>query len=71
MVAMKFYEAAKFRVRPTFGNSTLPFSFNLDKWNKLNAKDKGGILAAGQRNELEMPWVGSEILAEEHRALLL
>ena len=69
MLSMKHYEVAKYRVRPTFGSSNEPILINLDSWNKLNDKEKGVLLAAGRETELEMPWVGSEILAEETRAL--
>jgi len=69
MVAMKFYEVAKYRIRPTFGNSNLPFLINLDSWNKLNAKEKEVLLAAGRETELEMPWVGDQIMDDEDRAL--
>ena len=69
MLSMKHYEVAKYRVRPTFGSSNEPILINLDSWNKLNAGEKEVLLAAGRITELEMPWVGSEILAEETRAL--
>ncbi len=69
MLSMKHYEVAKYRVRPTFGSSNEPILINLDSWNKLGAEEKEVLLAAGRRTELEMPWVGSEILAEETRAL--
>ena len=65
MLSMKHYEVAKYRVRPTFGSSNLPVLVNLDAWNKLNDKEKGVLLAAGRETELEMPWVGRQILAEE------
>ena len=69
MLSMKHYEVAKYRVRPTFGSSNEPILINLDSWNKLNAGEKEVLLAAGRITELEMPWVGNEILAEETRAL--
>ncbi len=69
MLSMKHFEVAKYRVRPTFGSSNEPVLVNLDSWNKLNDKEKGVLLAAGRRTELEMPWVGSEILADETREL--
>ena len=65
MLSMKHFEVAKYRVRPTFGSSNEPVLVNLDSWNKLNDKEKGVLLAAGRRTELEMPWVGSQILADE------
>ena len=65
MLSMKHYEVAKYRVRPTFGSSNEPILINLDSWNKLNDKEKGVLLAAGRETELEMPWVGSQILADE------
>lgn len=69
MLSMKHYEVAKYRVRPTFGNSNEPVLINIDSWNKLNAKEKEVLLAAGRETELEMPWVGGEILADETRQL--
>ena len=69
MLSMKHFEVAKYRVRPTFGSSNVPVLVNLDAWNKLNDEEKGVLLAAGRRTELEMPWVGSQILAEETREL--
>ena len=65
MLSMKHFEVAKYRVRPTFGSSNVPVLVNLDSWNKLNDKEKGVLLAAGRETELEMPWVGREILADE------
>ena len=69
MLSMKHYEVAKYRVRPTFGSSHEPILVSLDSWNDLNAEEKEVLLAAGRRTELEMPWVGNEILAEETREL--
>ena len=69
MLSMKHFEVAKYRVRPTFGSSNVPVLVNLDSWNKLNDDEKGVLLAAGRKTELEMPWVGSQILAEETREL--
>ena len=69
MLDLKHYEVAKYRVRPTFGSSNEPILINLDSWNKLNDKEKGVLLAAGRETELEMPWVGREILANENREL--
>ncbi len=69
MLSMKHFEVAKYRVRPTFGSSNEPVLVNLDSWNKLNDQEKGVLLEAGVRTELEMPWVGKEILAEETRQL--
>ena len=69
MLDLKHYEVAKYRVRPTFGSSNEPILVNLDSWNKLNDKEKGILLAAGRETELEMPWVGRQILADETRKL--
>ncbi|MDE0058053.1 MAG: TRAP transporter substrate-binding protein DctP [Defluviicoccus sp.] len=69
MLSMKHFEVAKYRVRPTFGSSNEPILINLDSWAKLNDKEKGVLLAAGRETELEMPWVGREILADETREL--
>ena len=69
MVSMKHYEVAKYRLRPTFGVATQPVFVNMAAWEKLSAKEKSVLLAAGKMTELEMPWIGSAIQAEEDATL--
>lgn len=69
MVSMKHYEVAHYRLRPTFGAATQPVFINLKKWNSLTDKEKSVLLEAGKLTELEMPWIGNEIQAEEDAEL--
>lgn len=69
MVSMKHYEVANHRLRPTFGAATQPVFINLAKWNSLSDKEKSVLLEAGKLTELEMPWIGNRIQAEEDAAL--
>ncbi len=69
MVSMKHYEVANFRLRPTFGAATQPVLVNLKKWNSLTDKEKSVLLEAGKITELEMPWIGNQIQAEEDTKL--
>ena len=69
MVSMKHYEVAKYRLRPTFGVATQPVFVNLAAWEKLTAEEQAVLLAAGALTELEMPWIGNEIQAEEDATL--
>ena len=58
MLSMKHFEVAKYKVRPTFGTSTLPILINMNSWKKLT-EEKGILLAAGEMTELQMPWIGT------------
>jgi TRAP-type transport system periplasmic protein len=69
MVSMRHYEVASFRLRPTFGAATQPVFVNLDSWNRLDAEAQDALLEAGRITELEMPWVGNAIQAEEDATL--
>jgi len=69
MLSMKHFEVAKYKVRPTFGTSTLPILINLAKWKKLTKEEQGILLTAGEMTELQMPWIGDALQAEEDRAL--
>lgn len=65
MLSMKHYEVAKYKVRPTFGFSTLPILMNMDSYEKLTREERDILLQAGYRTELEMPWIGDQMQAEE------
>ncbi|MAL61898.1 MAG: TRAP transporter substrate-binding protein DctP [Pseudomonadota bacterium] len=69
MLSMKHFEVAKYKVRPTFGTSTLPILMNMNSWKKLNAEEKGILLQAGEMTELQMPWIGDELQAQEDAKL--
>lgn len=69
MVSMKHYEVASYRLRPTFGVATQPVFMNLDAWNKLTEAEQAILLEAGEKTELEMPWIGNAIQAEEDAKL--
>lgn len=69
MVSMKHYEVADYRLRPTFGAATQPVFVNLDAWNALTPEEQAILLEAGKLTELEMPWLGNAIQAEEDAEL--
>ena len=69
MLSMKHYEVAKFKVRPTFGTSTLPILMNMNSWKKLTKEEQSILLQAGYQTELEMPWIGDQMQAEEDAQL--
>ena len=52
----------------TFRTSTLPILINMNSWKKLNA-GKGILLAAGEMTELQMPWIGDKLQAQEDAKL--
>jgi TRAP-type C4-dicarboxylate transport system substrate-binding protein len=69
MVSMKHYEVAEYRLRPTFGAATQPVFVNLDVWNGLAPETQTALLEAGELTELQMPWIGNAIQAEEDARL--
>jgi TRAP-type mannitol/chloroaromatic compound transport system substrate-binding protein len=69
MVSMKHYEVAAYRLRPTFGAATQPVFVNLDAWDGLTEEERSVLLEAGRITELEMPWLGNAIQAEEDARL--
>ncbi|MBK19908.1 MAG: C4-dicarboxylate ABC transporter substrate-binding protein [Rhodospirillaceae bacterium] len=69
MLSMKHFEVAKYKVRPTFGTSTLPFLMNLKSFNKLSKEKQNILLQAGYMTELEMPWKGDQVQAKEDAEL--
>lgn len=69
MLSMKHYEVAKYKVRPTFGTSTLPLLMNMNSWGKLTKEEQNILLLAGEMTELEMPWIGDQMQAEEDAQL--
>ena len=69
MVSMRHYEVASYRLRPTFGAATQPVFINLDAWERLDDAAQAALLEAGRITELEMPWLGNAIQAEEDARL--
>ena len=69
MLSMKHFEVAKYKVRPTFGTSTLPILINMGSWKKLSQAEKNILLSAGEMTELQMPWKGDALQAEEDAQL--
>ena len=69
MLSMKHFEVAKYKVRPTFGTSTLPILMNMKSFNKLTKEERNILLQAGKLTELEMPWIGDKMQAEEDAEL--
>jgi TRAP-type mannitol/chloroaromatic compound transport system substrate-binding protein len=69
MVSMKHHEVADYRLRPTFGAATQPVFINLDVWNGLSPVVQTILLEAGELTELQMPWIGNAIQAEEDAKL--
>jgi TRAP-type C4-dicarboxylate transport system substrate-binding protein len=69
MISMKHFEVADYRLRPTFGAATQPVFINLDVWNGLGPEVQQILLEAGELTELQMPWIGNAIQAEEDAKL--
>lgn len=49
----KWYEVAKYMVRPTFGSITMMIMMNLDKYNSLSADERKWLDEAGKKTELD------------------
>jgi TRAP-type transport system periplasmic protein len=47
----RWYEVAKYQIRPTFGQLTYPIFFNLAAWNKLTDQQKTILLEEGRKAE--------------------
>jgi len=66
---MKWYEVAKYRLRPSFGTSNEPLFFNVAAWGKLSSQEQGWIKAAGKATEEYMIKQGDVTLAKEDAEL--
>jgi TRAP-type transport system periplasmic protein len=62
---MKWYEVAKYRLRPSFGTSNEPFLYNVAAWAKLSTQEQGWIKAAMRTTENYMLKQGDVTLAKE------
>jgi TRAP-type mannitol/chloroaromatic compound transport system substrate-binding protein len=69
LLTTKFYEVAKYALRPTFGSTNAPIFINLDSWKKLAKDEQTVILDNGRRLEFEMPWIGQGIYEQEEAEL--
>jgi TRAP-type C4-dicarboxylate transport system substrate-binding protein len=68
-LGFKWYEVAKFRVRPSVGVATLPIFMNLRKFQSLSPKMQELLLEEGQKLEIETLRVGDELQAKEDTEL--
>jgi TRAP-type C4-dicarboxylate transport system substrate-binding protein len=66
---MKWYEVAKYRIRPSFGTSNEPFFYNMAAWAKLSAEEQGWIKGAVKATEDYMLKQGDVTLAKEDAEL--
>jgi TRAP-type C4-dicarboxylate transport system substrate-binding protein len=51
VLAMRWYEVAKYMLRPSFGYSTYLFLMNLNAWNKLSDAERAVITAEARKAE--------------------
>jgi TRAP-type transport system periplasmic protein len=68
-LGFKWYEVAKFRVRPSVGVATLPIFMNLRKFQSLDPKMQQLLLDEGRKLELETLKVGDELQVKEDAEL--
>ena len=69
ILSMKWYEVAKYRLRPSFGTSNEPFFFNMAAWAKLTDQERGWIRIAARATETYMIKQGDVTLAREDAEL--
>lgn len=69
-VAYKWYEVAKYMMRPTFGQVSHMVLMNLNTWNGLDEKTRSEIEAAAQSFELEANTIFGGLAAKEREALM-
>ena len=50
-------------------SANLPILINMNSWKKLTKEEQGILLTAGEMTELQMPWIGDKLQAEEDAAL--
>jgi TRAP-type transport system periplasmic protein len=51
VLAMRWYEVAKYMLRPSFGLSHYLFLMNLNSWNRLSDSERGVLSAEGRKSE--------------------
>jgi TRAP-type C4-dicarboxylate transport system substrate-binding protein len=69
ILGTRWYEVAKYVVRPTFGVSSLMVMMNRDAWNKLSESERALMLAEGRK--VEDAWYSeyTKLLEEEEKEL--
>ncbi len=70
LLGYRWYEVAKYLVRPAFGYVVQPIFMNLAAWNKLSEADKKMLLQEGRRIEDQWDKEAARLAAEEEKALL-
>lgn len=70
LIAYRWYEVAKYLVRPTFGYVATPIFMNLAAWNKLTDVEKKILLQEGRKIEDQWYREAVRLAAEEEKALL-
>ncbi len=66
----RWYEVAKFMLRPGFGFTTQPLLMNLAAWNKLSEADKKILLDEGRKMEDLWPIEAAKLFVAEEKALI-
>ena len=70
VLAMRWYEVAKYMLRPSFGFSTYLFLMNLNSWNKLSDAERAALTAEARK--AEQVWHGEydRMVREEEAELI-
>ncbi len=66
----RWYEVAKYMLRPGFGFTTQPLLMNLAAWNKLSDADKKILLDEGRKMEDLWPVEAAKLFVAEEKALI-
>lgn len=66
----RWYEVAKYMLRPGFGFTTQPIFMNLASWNRLSDAEKKIISDEGRKAEASWPKQSAAMMIEEEKALL-
>lgn len=70
MINYRWYEVAKYLLRPTFGYVVHPIFMNLAAWNKLTNAERKILLQEGRKIEDQWYVESVRVAAEEEKALL-
>jgi TRAP-type C4-dicarboxylate transport system substrate-binding protein len=70
LLGYRWYEVAKYLVRPAFGYVAQPIFMNLAAWNKLSDADKKILLQEGRKIEEQWDREAARLSADEEKALL-
>jgi len=66
----RWYEVARYLLRPGFGFTTQPILMNLAAWNRLSAAEKKIISDESRKAEASWPKESARLAGEEEKALL-